>query len=153
MHLWIIMRKERTEMILLISKIKISMRFSLLAKRRSSNTTKECILSKNQHSMLLNMKEATTCRMSMIPNSGIRSFPTIKLCLFQYLRKNSRRKRKRSARVRLNKLNSSKTSKLSSMILWMPNSTTKLQLLRKNKLNPMKRLSEKCLKSLSSLLA
>jgi hypothetical protein len=58
-----IMERDKTEMILLISKIRILMRYSLPAKRRSFNTIKVSILFKNQLSMLRSMKEATTCRM------------------------------------------------------------------------------------------
>jgi len=58
-----IMERDKTEMILLISKIRILMRYSLPAKRKSFNTIKVSILFKNQLSMLRSMKEATTCRM------------------------------------------------------------------------------------------
>jgi hypothetical protein len=58
-----IMERDKTEMILLISKIRILMRYSPPEKRRSFNTTKVSILFKNQLSMLRSMKEATTCRM------------------------------------------------------------------------------------------
>ena len=142
-----IMGKDRTGTMLLISKIRILMRYSLPAKRRSSNTTKVYILFKNQLSTLQSMKEATICRMLTIPNFGIRFCPMTKLCQSQSSRRNSKRKRKKFARVRVNKPSSSKTLKSSLTTLWMPNSTTKSLLHRKSKLNLMKRLSEKCLKN------
>jgi hypothetical protein len=57
------MERDKMEMILLISKIRILMRYSPPGKRRSFNTIKVSILFKNQLSMLRSMKEATTCRM------------------------------------------------------------------------------------------
>ena len=71
---WIIMRVDRTEMILLTLKIRILMRFSPPEKRRNSNITKVSILYRSQLLMLQSMKEVTICLMWMILNSGTKSF-------------------------------------------------------------------------------
>lgn len=83
MHSWIIMRVDRTGMILLTLKIRISMRYWPPGKRRSFNIIRVSILFRSQYSMLQSMKEATICRMLMTLNSGIKSFPTIRLCQYQ----------------------------------------------------------------------